>query len=57
MRPSMGELMVVVVSGRNALGGSFYVNSPVTGAWEDYVVRDVVGFIDGRYRTRGTTGV
>lgn len=45
------ELIVVVVNGRNAAGGSFYVNSPVTGNWEDFVVRDVVTHADRMYRT------
>jgi S-formylglutathione hydrolase len=48
---SVRELIVVVVNGRNAAGGSFYVNSPVTGNWEDFVVQDVVTYMDGTYRT------
>jgi hypothetical protein len=31
------EMIIVVVPGDNRLGGSFYVNSPVTGHWEDFV--------------------
>ncbi len=56
------EMIVVVVSGSNKLGGSFFVNSPVTGNWEDFVVHDVVSYIDSHYRTlptaasRGITG-
>ena len=45
------EMMVVVASGVNSLGGSFYVNSSVTGNWEDYIVTDVVHYVDGHYRT------
>lgn len=48
---SANEMMVVVVSGQNLLGGSFYVNSPVSGNWEDFVVTDVVDYIDQNYRT------
>lgn len=48
----MEEMIVVLVSGRNLLGGSYYVNSPVTGNWEDFVVRDVVRFVDRNYKTR-----
>jgi len=48
---SIRELIVVVVNGRNAAGGSFYVNSPVTGNWEDYVVQDVVPYVDRTHRT------
>ncbi|MCK5713924.1 MAG: hypothetical protein KAI25_14475, partial [Hyphomicrobiaceae bacterium] len=32
------EMIVVIVNGRNSLGGSFYVNSPVNGNWKDFVV-------------------
>lgn len=46
------EMIVVVVSGCNALRGSFYVNSPMTGDWERHVVEEVVGHVDARYRTR-----
>jgi enterochelin esterase-like enzyme len=45
------EMIVVVINGRNYLGGSFYTNSPATGNWEDFVVKDVVTYIDSRYRT------
>ena len=45
------ETIVVVPNGKNAYLGSFYTNSPVTGNWEDYIYRDVVNYIDGRYRT------
>jgi len=45
------EAIVVIVNGRNALGGSFYVDSPVTGNWEEFVVRDAVAYVDGAYRT------
>lgn len=45
------EMMWVVVSGQNSLGGSFYVNSPVTGNWEDFIISDVVDYVDKNYRT------
>lgn len=45
------EMIFVAVDGRNDLDGGFYVNSPVSGNWEDYVVKDVVGYIDSNYRT------
>ena len=50
------EMIAVVVSGQNSLGGSFYVNSPVLGNWEDFVVNDVVGYVDQNYRTIGQAG-
>ncbi len=45
------EMIIVVVPGDNRLGGSFYVNSPVTGDWEDFVVKEVVEYVDNHYRT------
>lgn len=45
------EYIMVGINGINTLGGSFYVNSPVTGNWEDYVVKDVISYIDQKYRT------
>lgn len=48
------ELIVVAPNGRNAYKHSFYVNSPVTGNWEDYIVEDVVGYVDAHYRTLPT---
>jgi S-formylglutathione hydrolase FrmB len=48
------ELIIVAPNGRNAYKHSFYVNSPVTGRWEDYVVEDVVGYVDANYRTLPT---
>ena len=56
------EMIVVVASGDSKMGGSFYVNSPVTGNWEDHIVKDVVGYVDANFRTlaqaesRGITG-
>jgi hypothetical protein len=38
------------------LGGSQYLNSSATGRYEDYVVREVVPFVQERYRT-GPVGV
>ncbi len=45
------EMIVVGVQGRNALGGGFYVNSPVSGRFEDWVVDEAVAAVDSRYRT------
>jgi enterochelin esterase-like enzyme len=47
----VSEMIVVVAGGDSKMGGSFYVNSPVTGNWEDYIVSDVVGYVDANYRT------
>ena len=48
---TINEFIVVIIAGYNFLGGSFYVNSPVTGNWEDFVMKDVIGYIDSNYRT------
>lgn len=45
------ELIVVMPNGGNKYGGGFYRNSPVSGRWADYIVDDLVGFIDNRFRT------
>lgn len=48
------EAIYVLVGGNNALSGSFYVNSPVTGNWEDAITTDLVAYVDGAYRTLPT---
>lgn len=45
------EFIIVEPNANNKLQGSFYTNSPVTGNWEDYIVKDVVNFVDKKYRT------
>ena len=45
------EMIVVVPEARNAYFGSFYANSVLTGNWEDAIVREVVPWIDSRFRT------
>lgn len=56
------DMIIVAPSGISAFLAPYYVNSPVTGNWEDYVVKDVVKYIDSKYRTiqnpkgRGITG-
>ncbi len=45
------EMIVVMPDARNRLGGSFYTNSVATGNWEDYLCRELVGHVDGHYRT------
>ena len=50
------EMIIVVVPGNNQLGGSFYVNSPATGNWEDFVVQEVVGYVDSHFRTIAQVG-
>jgi S-formylglutathione hydrolase FrmB len=45
------EFILVALDGNNKTGGSFYVNSPVSGNWEDFVVKEVVTYMDTNYRT------
>lgn len=50
-RGTIRETIVVVPEARNAYFGSFYANSSVTGNWEDAIVRELLPWIDARYRT------
>ena len=43
--------IVVMPNAGNRYGGGYYVDSPVTGGWATFVTRDLVGFVDARYRT------
>jgi hypothetical protein len=44
---------VIFVAGdfSTPLGSGLYVNSPVTGNWEDLLVREIVPYVDQHYRT------
>ncbi len=44
-------MILVMPDGSNKFGGSFYTNSMTTGNWEDFITRDLVGYIDKKYRT------
>lgn len=46
-----GEMIVVMPNENTKAFGSFYVNSTVTGNWEDFTARELVSYIDGKYRT------
>lgn len=52
----MPPALFVVVDGFTRLGGSQYVNSVHNGDYETYVIRDVVGHVDGAYRTIAAEG-
>jgi len=51
---SAQPMIVVLPNGNNRYHGSFYANSSTTGNWDDYITRDVVGYVDGNYRTLAT---
>ncbi|HEY9405632.1 MAG TPA: alpha/beta hydrolase-fold protein [Pyrinomonadaceae bacterium] len=46
-----GEMIVVMPDQRTKMMGSFYTNSAATGNWEDFTAKDLVGYIDRKYRT------
>jgi enterochelin esterase-like enzyme len=45
------KFIVVSVDMNTPLGCSWYVNSPVTGNWEDFMVQELVPYIDGNFQT------
>lgn len=45
------EYIMVMPLANNSYGGSFYVNSAAFGRWEDFIVEELVPFIDARFRT------
>jgi S-formylglutathione hydrolase FrmB len=51
VQKKMPAAMLVIVDGNTRLGGSQYVDSIHNGAYATYVVRDVLGYVDERYRT------
>lgn len=51
-----GEMILVMPDERTKWLGSFYVNSTATGNWEDFTAKELVAFVDGKYRTLATAG-
>jgi hypothetical protein len=47
----IGEFILVSVDMNTPLGCSWYLNSPVTGNWEDFAVQELVPYIDSNFRT------
>jgi S-formylglutathione hydrolase FrmB len=52
----MPPALLVLVDGFTRLGGSQYVDSVHNGRYATYTVRDVVGHVDGNYRTIAAEG-
>lgn len=50
-RGALHEMIVVAPDASNRLTGGFFRNSPVAGNWEDFVVSDLVSYVDSHYRT------
>ncbi|RSL17807.1 putative esterase [Edaphobacter aggregans] len=48
---AIGGFVFVSVDMTTPLGSSWYVNSPVTGNWEDFVVQELVPYMDANFRT------
>ena len=48
---SIGPVILVAVDMATPFGCSWYVNSPVTGNWEDFVVKELVPYLDANFRT------
>ncbi len=47
----LAEMIVVMPDQMTRAGGSFYADSPVTGLWETFTVRELVAWVDQTYRT------
>lgn len=45
------DMILVVPNANNAFHGSFYSSSATIGDWEDFIVHDLVNYIDQHYRT------
>jgi enterochelin esterase family protein len=46
-----GEMILVFPDGFTSLGGSQFLNSPATGNYEDYIIQDLIPYIDQKFRT------
>ena len=57
------KFILVTVDMNTPLGSSWYVNSSATGNWEDFVIQELVPYIDANFRTlpnrdsRGIAGI
>ena len=45
------EVLIVMPNAKSKYGGSYYLNSELTGNYEDYIVYELVDYIDSEYRT------
>jgi S-formylglutathione hydrolase FrmB len=50
-RGQVSEMIVVMPDCFTRLGGSQYINSTATGRYEDYLIEELVPFVDARFRT------
>ena len=49
--PGTREMIVVMPNAFTRYQGSMYSNSVTTGNWEDFIVRELVPYVDAHYRT------
>jgi S-formylglutathione hydrolase FrmB len=49
---TVAEMIVVMPDCFTRLGGSQYINSSAVGRYEDYLIQEIVPFVDERFRTR-----
>jgi hypothetical protein len=55
--------ILVAVDMNTPLGSSWYVNSPTTGNWEDFMIQELVPYVDANFKTlpdrnsRGIAGI
>ncbi|MGH9959109.1 MAG: alpha/beta hydrolase [Pyrinomonadaceae bacterium] len=45
------EMILVMPDANNKFGGSFYTNSASIGNWEDFLIKDLIAYVDRKYRT------
>jgi enterochelin esterase-like enzyme len=45
------EMIIVMPDANNRFRGSHYANSSVTGNWLDFIAKDIIDYIDRKYRT------
>lgn len=59
----IGKFILVAVDMNTQLGSSWYVNSSATGNWEDFMIQELVPYIDATFKTlpnrqsRGIAGI
>jgi S-formylglutathione hydrolase FrmB len=51
-RGAVQEMIVIMPDCFTRLGGSQYINSEATGRYEDYLVEEIVPYVDANFRTR-----
>ncbi|HEX8748667.1 MAG TPA: alpha/beta hydrolase-fold protein [Pyrinomonadaceae bacterium] len=55
-RGAITEMIVVMPDCFTRLGGSQYINSTATGRYEDYLIEEIVPFVDEHFRTIAEAG-